>query len=360
MTPTKHHPSHEDLFAYRDGELPHERRTLVEAHVLVCGACRDLMDEMSAVESDLRLRPDDVGAEYYDQMTGSILARIAGEPRVERRRPEPAGDEERRRRVPASPWFGALGAGAAAAAVVVVVVMLAQRQNEWVRAPRPGVVGGPEGRIAAGEADSGTGAGPEAKGKADAKAKGPAESKTVADAGAVGQRQAPALAPVGVLAKREEDTDEPRSVMKGVASEPKTQRADDVLDNRAADAAALRSGMPQRGARQPADAYSAVLQTHGLPPVWDEALVSRDALSAAEGDLRLLYQTGRAGTDSARVRLYLAEAERLRVDVSDPEAIGRIINHYRRAIRLAGPDRALAAVARRRLVSLFQQIGKGR
>ena len=58
------HPSNEDLFAYRDGELMGEKRFLIEAHVVSCATCRELVDGMSGIEADLRSRPDDVGEEY--------------------------------------------------------------------------------------------------------------------------------------------------------------------------------------------------------------------------------------------------------------------------------------------------------
>ena len=70
------HPAPEELFAYRDGELPAERRTLVETHVLACRACRELMDENSKLEAALRARPDDVGDAYYERMQGQVMAKV--------------------------------------------------------------------------------------------------------------------------------------------------------------------------------------------------------------------------------------------------------------------------------------------
>jgi hypothetical protein len=105
--------------------------------------------------------------------------------------------------------------------------------------------------------------------------------------------------------------------------------------------------------RSPGEAYASVLREHGLPVVWDES-VPPETLLRAETDLRRVYQTHHAGADSARIRLYLAEAERARLDSSaNSAAIEQIANHYRRAISLARGDAALAALARRRLGELL-------
>jgi hypothetical protein len=97
--------------------------------------------------------------------------------------------------------------------------------------------------------------------------------------------------------------------------------------------------------------YDSAIGGLGLPPVWNER-VSPDALGRAEPRLRLLYVTGRAGADSARVRLYLAEAARLRYAPGDSALFDLIVHHYRRAIRLAGPGTDVARVAAERLGTL--------
>ena len=74
------HPSNEELFAYRDGELVGDRRLLIEAHVVSCQSCRELVDGMSAIEAGLKQRPEDVGDEYYARMTESVLAKIGVKP----------------------------------------------------------------------------------------------------------------------------------------------------------------------------------------------------------------------------------------------------------------------------------------
>ncbi|HEU5310288.1 MAG TPA: zf-HC2 domain-containing protein, partial [Candidatus Eisenbacteria bacterium] len=70
------HPSHEDLYAYRDGELTAERRRVVEAHVVGCRACRESIDEISALEAQLRMAPDAVDEEYYDSLAARTMARV--------------------------------------------------------------------------------------------------------------------------------------------------------------------------------------------------------------------------------------------------------------------------------------------
>ena len=170
--PNPHHPTSEELFAYRDGELPVDRRLLIEAHVLACAQCGERIDEMSAAEADLRQRPDAVEEEYFERMTESVMVRLGSPapavaarevepapvrpggagggrvlsevPPVDRRRSDYAqvGEGEPRRRL-RLPWIGVAGGAAAAVAVVVVAVILFQRQGEWLNAPRPAVLGRP-------------------------------------------------------------------------------------------------------------------------------------------------------------------------------------------------------------------------
>ena len=98
--------------------------------------------------------------------------------------------------------------------------------------------------------------------------------------------------------------------------------------------------------------YQSILTRFGLPPVWDGARVSPEALANAEPELRSLYVSGGAGSDSARIRLYLAEATRLRYAPGDSTLYDEIRRHYRRAIDLAGPDAETARVAEERLRTL--------
>jgi putative zinc finger protein len=365
--PNPHHPTSEELFAYRDGELVADRRALIEAHVLACVQCRERIDAMSSAEADLRSRPDGVDEEYFDRMTESVLAKVgagvrvvgrepareeagrapaprepeqAEPPRIDRRRPdylEVGAEPKRRLRMP---WIGVAGGVAAAVAVVIVAVALFQRQQDWLRAPRPALVGEP---------------------------------------------RASAPAPESTLAKTQ---DEEQAPAPGAAKAPKRERAASAKDKLAATKKAARGGAPSAGSgpvpksealrgeaimmsrapvapeaapqaaglAPPGGAFGDVIRTYRLPPVWNPG-VPTDAVTRAEKDLRFLYQTGRAGADSARIRLYLAEAERARLtDPSSVAAVQSISRHYRRAISLAGSDAALAATARQRLNDFEQEM----
>jgi hypothetical protein len=80
----------------------------------------------------------------------------------------------------------------------------------------------------------------------------------------------------------------------------------------------------------------------------------------AEPVFRNLYRTGGATSalDSARVRLYLAEAARLHAGAApDSAAIDEITHHYRRAIRLGAEDPATAGTAERRLREFLSEVG---
>jgi len=115
------------------------------------------------------------------------------------------------------------------------------------------------------------------------------------------------------------------------------------------------SAAPRALAKEPqalAPGYAAILSRYGLPPLWDGARVSPEALANAEPELRSLYVSGAAGNDSARVRLYVAEAVRLRYAPGDSTLYDEILRHYRRAIDLAGPDAETARVAEERLRTL--------
>jgi len=391
------HPSNEDLFAYRDGELTGEKRFLIEAHVVSCATCRELVDGMSGIEADLKSRPDDVGEEYYAGMTDSVLGKIGARaggkaperarrpaedvPRVERRRPDAEPDAEGPRRRPRLPWFGVVGAGAAAASVLVVVIMLAQRQGEWVRAPRATSPGAPEEPLAtfADSAAERADAGEEGnlvgeKSKTESLARSAKETASDEIASTLGKQDA-----AGLRAREERARGSvPPAAEKAAANEPETvaardlmaedkklqRRKDEAAPSAAMNQAAPRAQAPSAGAvgdaasGSPSEEYAAVLRAHGLPPVFDPARVDRDALLKAENDLRYLYMAGRANTDSARVRLYLAEAARAKADPSDSAAVEGVIHHYWRAIRLSREDPAVAAVARRRLAEFLRETGR--
>lgn len=367
MKPNAHHPTSEELFAYRDGELTPDRRSVIEAHVLACAHCRVQIDEMSALESDLKLRPDAVGEAYYEKMTESVLARVAAAemaaekalmdpmPRLDRRRPDAAETEGGARRRLRLPWIGIAGTGAAALAVALVAVLLLNRQEDWVRAPRPGVMGEMKGHAPARDSalaknrSRGKKAGAaDATGDASRKDRA-AEVRQDKKVAAIRPAKpalgvaAPDLAAPQAAASREQS--EPPAAAMTEGGEAEKTRA--IAGNQSEADQALPSD------RAPGEAYARVLREHGLPLVWDEN-VPPETLLRAEPDLRRVYQTHKAGADSARIRLYLAETERARLGSSaDPASIERIANHYRRAIGLARGDAALAALARRRLGELL-------
>lgn len=386
MTPTlpdPHHPTSEELFAYRDGELTADRRTLIEAHVLACAQCSEQLDEMSAAEAELRLRPDGAGEEYFERMTESVMGRIGAPggaapsyvevPRVDRRRPDKADDDEPRRRLHL-PWIGIAGSTAGAVAVVIVAVVLFRGQSEWIKAPRPAVVGEPGAGARADSMlakESGSEEGQALGGKA---APAPPRSKTVAPRDktaalkqtkndqSLAKSETEAAKPTrssGALEKAVPSKDQAarfggaaRQAPSAAAIPPEAQ-----ADRKLAVAQNAAPGMVPPAAGEP---YTNVLRAYRLPPVWNPG-VSTDAIARAEPNLRYLYQTGRAGADSARIRLYLAEAERARLaDPSNTAAVESISHHYRRAISLAGGDATLAATARRRLAEFEQEMTRAR
>jgi hypothetical protein len=295
---------------------------------------------------------------------------------VERRRPDSSSEDPEPRRRLHLPWIGIGGGAVAAVAVVIVAVVLFQRQSEWIRAPRPAVVGEPRSEPRAGaRADSmlakqgGSEEGQALGGK-------PAPSPRSNGVAAREKTAAKKAERDRLLAKSEAKAPPPSAgavsgggdvSLKDQASEVRAQVAPQALRVPQAEGnrklMASQNAAPEaapRGATVPGDAYSNVLRAYRLPPVWNPA-VPGDAVARAETDLRYLYQTGRAGADSARIRLYLAEAERARLtDPSNIAAVESISHHYRRAISLAGGDATLAATARRRLAEFEQEMTRSR
>lgn len=369
MRPEQIHPTHDELYAYRDGELPAERRTVIEAHVMGCQACRGFIDEMSKLEAALRRRPDGVDEAYFESLPGTVLERIErGEvsparppehvvPRPERRRADDApasSGEDRASRRPRLPWAAILSTASAAGAVVVVIAILVNRgptppeisprlndTSKQATAPLVGEEREADKKVTATEPQAPVG------GRA---------------ANEVAQRPGPSAAPPqkgsisgptsGELAKLESKD------VENAPGVPTKRAAPEALRSRKADEVA--------GQREPAEAptpavpsaegesaYVALLRRYGLPPLWDPARVQPASLTSAEPALRALYQAGRAGSDSARVRLYLAEAARLHyAEAPDSALFETIVHHYLRAIRLGQTDSAAARVARERLGTL--------
>lgn len=347
MNPASLHPSPEDLFGYRDGELPSERRTLVEAHVVGCQACRTRIDRVSELEAALRRRPDGVGEEYFERLGGAVTERMAttagaaapGRGEVERpippRRSAASGGAEptpRRDRVRRAAALSALGA----AAVVVVAGLLVMRGGGWGPIPgsdpgRDSAATGPARAEAPTEAAS-----PERSATEGGAHEGAPANPADASKPALLEPKAP-----GIPGARERaDSDRPE----GMAESPAATQGDETLRPGAA------PSPPPALAEQPSG-YGTLVRRRGLPPVWDPR-VSSTSLLDAESELRILYQTGRAGADSARVRLYLAEAARLRYEAHpDSGLFDGIIHHYLRAIRLSRTEPDVARIARERLDS---------
>ncbi|HEY7727425.1 MAG TPA: zf-HC2 domain-containing protein [Candidatus Eisenbacteria bacterium] len=362
------HPTPEELFAYRDGELPAEKRALLEAHVTTCRACREFIDRVSGLEAALKRRPDSVEGDYYASLSQSVLRKIGAResagggaaarpepPPRERRRPlEPEGP--RLSRAPALPWGALVSTVAAAAAVVVVVVMLF-RQGA-VEPPR--LVTGPGGVAPRGEAPAESvrvaRSGAPAGGRAGAR---PQAAKPAAPRAAV------PVAPPAALptAERAPAAAADRASALGKAAQmnepvPPVPDAEATRgkDERAGGSAEESSAAPQpAGALEapvPTSPYISLVRRFRLPEIWTEGGVPDDGLRLAEPALRLLYVTGRAGADSARVRLYLAEATRLRYESEPDSALyATVVHHYWRAIRLAGGQPDVARTARERLDS---------
>ena len=409
------HPPTEELFAYRDGELGPEKRGVIEAHVTSCSVCRALIDQVSALEAELRQSPDSAPEGYLDRLGESVRARIAvtasaagaGDvlaapaPVSDRgKSPRPAGrvreergradqdaedrDAERERgrvkEAPKLPWAAVVGTMSAAAAVLVVVVILI-RQGPYQRmiTPRPEprtvqMETREEKQVDEGVREGGNGG--EAQPQPQGQVPVPPSSST-APAPQKGEAvPSPSIAAPPDLS-REVDGDAKIKVgykdqllkksdeiaMNGSVPAPAGgARSDDVgalqsapEEERDARARAKTEAAAPRAMSQKVMAteagYRAILDRFGLPALWDSR-VRPEALANAEPELRSFYMSGAAGADSARVRLYLAEAARLRYGPGDPELHDEIQHHYQRVIELAGPDAEVARVARERLRSL--------
>ncbi|HET9950674.1 MAG TPA: hypothetical protein VFS09_02650 [Candidatus Eisenbacteria bacterium] len=381
------HPTSEELFAFRDGELGLEKRGLVEAHVLSCSACLSRLDEMSDAEGMLRQRHAEPDESYFDTMTQSVMSRVApGGREAPRSAPAPARtddspvaretpaargiaaetpgvrpgrrrslEDEPRGRAPRLPWPAIVSAVSAAAAVLVVVVLLFQRQDAWRHAPEPAVVG--LGKDAGGESKEATPALP-----APAEPGAPEEPGAPAEQAPVGKMEASAksdeaLAPVASSTGQTTAANRPET-------EIRTENAADAASELALRKSAAAAAAPEAAERARTEAepqapaagagaegesaFAPIAARYGLPLLYDPSSVSSDALLKAEPDLRFIYQTGRAGEDSARVRLYLAEAARARAgDSPDTETFDTIVHHYQRAVRLArDPETARMAMKR--------------
>jgi putative zinc finger protein len=389
------HPPSEDLFAYRDGELPPEKRALIEAHVLGCSVCRSFVDQVSSLEAELRRTPDRAPSGYLERLHETVRARIhagsaamegaeedpvpvapsaardrrrAGSWRERGRRSDVAAEEGRIRDVPKLPWAAIVSTASAAVAVMVVVVILIKQGIYQAATPRlPRIAS----RAPAGVPAESTGAGLGAVTRDEAKQDVGASDERNLNKGARQRAESPEALlksknePVPPEAAREN-----QNKLEADTKEELERRADAVA-KKASERVAQVAPAPASGGKDqlrvqsqaargfveeqitPSGPYEALVRRFGLPPVWDGARVSTDALQRAVPELKNLYLSGEAGRDSARVRLYLAEAARLRYTPGgDSTLFEEIQRHYRRAIALAGPDAEVARVAEERLQSL--------
>jgi len=357
------HPPSDELFAYRDGELDHEQRALIEAHVLSCTSCQARIDALSDAEGALREQTPEPDAAYYGRLTDAVLARVAkesaGRPEAhgaERSRRRRRVAEEPRGRAPGLPWPAIVSTVSAAAAVVVVAVLLFQRQDAGRGADAPGRAKSTERDEALLEREKSEADGAPTAPRQDAAAS--EAPSTVADA----------------LGTARDDRMTESAAGRGRAGEIRTQSATEALPEVAARRFAAEKKADEAGARAAAPStaapivvgdagakdatvrattlaptYADILARHGLPSLFDPLRAGPAAVLRSEQELRRLYVEGRAGEDSARVRLYLAEAARARAGEDlDGETFDAIIHHYRRAIQLAR-DAATSRVARQRL-----------
>jgi len=370
MSPEPLHPSREDLFAYRDGELSADRRVLIEAHVLTCRSCRALIDDVSAIEAALRARPEAVGDAYFDRMTDSVMRRIASDaapapapiPIDRRRRETDPQAEGKAAHAPRLSWAILLSAGSAMAAVLVVVVLLVRERAVWSHAPQPIALerSAPDAARLKAKAESTSTVPMKDEREAVLDRKQSAKKKAVTSAEPM-VAQAPTEAGARDQASRETSARQELSEESGPAAY-RAPRASAPAAGSAAGLAPL-AGAPEAkatggnvAAPTPAT-YESVIHRYGLPPVWGPG-VSDEMILRAEPALRNLYRVGGASEDSARVRLYLAEAGRIKAGASpDSTAIDEIARHYRRAISLAR-DPETASVARSRLLDFLREVGK--
>ena len=166
MSANQPHPPREELFAYRDGELKADHRVVVEAHVLGCHACRELIDEVSRMEAELGAGAPAPKEAYFERLTERVMTKVLAAdtaPAVERRRPEGEAAaetewEEKRRLKPKLPWFALASTASAGAAVIVVVVLLVREGAVLRHAPSVAVLerSAPDAGRSGAKADSGS------------------------------------------------------------------------------------------------------------------------------------------------------------------------------------------------------------
>jgi negative regulator of sigma E activity len=383
MNVNQPHPDREELFAYRDGELKSDRRVIIEAHVLGCHACRELIDDVSRMEADLSVGAPVPKDAYFERLSERVMAKVVAAdtaPALERRRPDAEADwEENRALKPKLPWFALVSTASAAAAVIVVGVLLV-REGAVLRSPPSVAVlerSAPDAARSGAMRDSATATSPGARSdeneradqqiKADGKVEAdklganepapkPADQATVQENQREGVKQQ-----VGEFALEKDSVARSKASSSSGSDELASGAGarNEAPSTRAAAPDASRKTLGANAAEPVGVELKSLLDRYGLPPVWGPG-VSDDLVLRAEPALRNLYRIGAAATapDSARVRLYLAEAARVRAGAApDSTAIEDIVHHYRRAIRLAGSDAEIRRVAAERLTDFLNELG---
>lgn len=377
MNPEQPHPNREELFAYRDGELKADRRVIIEAHVAVCHVCREAIDEVSRLESDLGNRAQDPGDSYFARMTESVMGRIAAVApplQQERRRSDAEAEwEQKRTRAPRLPWVAVISTVSAGATVVVVGVLLFRQGALMKSAPPVAVLerSAPDAgrQRAAAESIAARRAEVDASGKKRADQAVRSKDASTRENAAVGSRDDLAIneeakdklaeqeAPTLQSKPASEDADEKQHFRGGaptgviaVGDQKVAARAPSALPPESLDAA--RKADDEVGAQ-----FESLLQRYGLPPLWGPG-ISDEMVLRAEPALRNLYRTGgvTSPADSARARLYFAEAARVKAgSFPDSAAIDEIVRHYQRAIHLSGSDSQTGRTASARLQEFLKE-----
>src|SRR4051812_34945257 len=294
-----------------------------------CSVCRALIDQVSALEAELRQSPESAPAGYFDGLGESVRARLttaspepvaiptvgATKPRdtgVEAARIEREGRREKGRvkEAPKLPWAAVIGTASAAAAVLVVVVILI-RQGPYQRMVMPARRSVPMSA----RPESGAVGEDQAKGKAQKRPAPSIVTSPSAPSTEEGAKESATLsrADTGLRDKLAKKADEvatmkaPTAAQAPAGEAPFKDKAEELKEESDSKAAAPRMRAEPRAQQAPAPApaasgYGAILARFGLPDLWD-ASVTPDALASAEPDLRAFYMSGSAGADSARVRL---------------------------------------------------------
>jgi hypothetical protein len=367
------HPSREDLFAYRDGELKPDRRAVIEAHVLSCHICLELIDEVSGLEAELRSRAEAPGESYFERLTDQVMTRIqTGEaaPQMERRRSEAEMEwEAKRARAPRIPWLALISTASAAATVLVIAGLLIRQGAVLRKPPRPTVLerSAPDAARSRAKLDSLGNADKDAAGKK----RGSRETASKEDQARNDQKMAArkelpkaeadrdlaAGQAAGKPAMQEEQPSHPGPADQGLFSKTSETKPKEAAGSLAAPSARAPEAANEAAPSIAADPrFAAFLLRYGLPPTWGPG-VSDESVLRAEAALRNFYRTGgiTSPVDSARARLYLAEAVRARESAPDSATAEEIIHHYQRAVRLSAGDAEVRRIAAQRLQDFLSE-----